>query len=85
MARGRKGTAGLTKIEQVVTAYIELSPEDQAYAQAMIRGAQLGARSKQVPTTGKIPTLAPADQRRFEDAGEALAAEGDQDATSKDS
>ncbi len=77
MARGRKGTAGLTRCEELVVAYIALSPDDQAYVQAMIRGAQLAAKASgiTVPITGGSPALSGHDQSRFEELGEPVATE----------
>lgn len=77
MARGRKGTAGFTALDEFVLAYLSLAPADRPAAMAALRGADLAIRSKQipVPATGAIPMLTDGDQRTFEEVGESLATE----------
>lgn len=75
MARGRKGTAGFTALDEFVLAYLSLSPADRPAAMAALRGADLAIRSKQipVPAAGDAPAIKTAQEAMFEEVGEVLA------------
>ena len=72
MARGRKGTAGFTALDDFVLAYLALDPVDRPAAMAALRGADLALRQR-VPIAGTVPALSDGDQRRFEEVGETIA------------
>lgn len=73
MARGRKGTAGFTALDDFVLAYLALEAGDRPVAMAALRGADLAIRSRQVPIAGELPTPKTEDQGRFEELGASLA------------
>lgn len=78
MARGRKGTAGFTALDEFVLAYLSLAPADRPAAMAALRGADLAIRSRQpVPITGETLATKPEQEAMFEEVGRELA-EGDE-------
>jgi len=72
MARGRKGTAGYTVIDEFVLAYLDIPAEDRPAAMAAIRGADLAIKRKSYPPA---TPLLPGDEKGLEEVGAAIAAE----------